>query len=195
MARDWCNEKDPTNKHVLDFIRAHLDELQSFADELRIPVEWLLGLSGTECDYGSSNIARQAKNFFGLTKGASGNIGYFATSKGVKVAKFKNFKASAQSFVTDFGRLVFGKKTSQDFVNALVPKFNSADSRTNGNPTFREDTLEGIKAISHRMSCIQMQPSAHKCGARCKDFDEYGYCDRLTKSKRCWQHTRKLRSV
>ena len=189
MAKDWCNEKDPTNKKVLDFIRAHQADAEKIAKKLEVSVEWILGLSGTESGYGTSNIARKAKNFFGLTAGASGNIGYFTTDQNVKVAKFKDFISSGLSFVTHFGKLVQGKKTPGDFVNALVPKFNTADPKTNGNPQFRKDTLLGIKAIANRIMCENIQSSAHKCGARCKNFKDYGFCDRRTKGRRCWQHS------
>lgn len=27
-----------------------------------------------------------------------------------------------------------------------------------------------------------------RCGAECKDFEEYGYCDRLVYDPPCWQH-------
>ena len=32
---DWCNEKDATNKRVLDFIRKHLDDTKEIAKEPR----------------------------------------------------------------------------------------------------------------------------------------------------------------
>jgi len=27
-----------------------------------------------------------------------------------------------------------------------------------------------------------------KCGARCKDFSKYGFCDRMVYIPPCWQH-------
>jgi uncharacterized FlgJ-related protein len=152
MAKDWCNEKDPTNKKVLDFLRKYQIDAQQVALKLDIPVTWLLGLSATECAFGTSNIARNANNFFGQTAGASGSIGYFTTSKGVKVAKFKDFKSSVQSFATDFGKLVRSKRTIQDFINSLVPRFNTTDPKTNGNPNFKNDTLVRIDAGPHRVN-------------------------------------------
>jgi uncharacterized FlgJ-related protein len=188
MAKDWCDEKDPTNKKVINFILKYQNDAQEIASLLGIPKEWLMGLSATESAYGTSNIARKAKNFFGQTAGASGNIGFYLTSQGAKVAKFKNFKASAQSFAKDFGSLIKNKRTQKEFIDALVPKFNTADQRTNGNPKFKEDTLAGINSIIKRSACKQLVQS-HKCGVKCQNFEKYGSCDRLTKSKNCWQHS------
>lgn len=185
----WCDEKDPTNNLVLTFIQDYLSDAQEVAKGLGIEVEWLLGLAAAESGYGMSNIARNAKNFFGQNQNASGRIGRYQTNKGVFVAKFKDFKSSARSFASDFGNLVRGKKTAKDFVNSLVPKFNTTDPKTNGNPKFREDTLGGVKGVIRRMSCPQLQKHAHKCGAACGGFEKYGYCDRLTKNARCWQHS------
>ena len=58
----WCNEKDPTNKRVLSFIRDYLSDAQEVAKELGIEVEWLLGLAAAESGYGTSNIARSSRN-------------------------------------------------------------------------------------------------------------------------------------
>ena len=189
MTKDWCNEKDPTNKKVLDFIRKYQKDTQKIAEQLKIQATWLLGLSAIESAFGTSKIARNANNFFGQTAGASGNVGYYLTDKNVKVAKFKDYKSSVQSFATDFGKLVQEKKTQEDFINSLVPKFNTADPKTNGNPNFKEDTRLGIKAIRNRIACKQLKIVAKKCGAACKNFEEYGYCDRLATSEHCWQHS------
>ena len=190
MAKNWCNEKDPTNKKVLAFIKKHHEDIKEVAADLKIPATWILGLSATETGYGTSSIAINANNYFGQTAGATGSIGYYVTSKNVKVAKFKDFQSSAKSFAKDFGRLIRGKKTQEDFVNSLVPKFNTTDPKTNGNPNFKNDTLAGIRSIRNRITCTQLKKSGHRCGAKCKDFETYGFCDRLTTNTYCWQHSK-----
>lgn len=188
MTTDRCDERDSTNKKVLNFIRKHRRDAQEIAEELNIPVEWILGLSGQECGYGTSEFARNAHNFFGLHPNAPGNVGNYPSNRNPKVSRFTSFRASAQSFATRFGELVRGKKTSKEFVDALVPEFNTTIPPL-GNPKFREETQGGIKAITDRIGCLDPKPPAHKCEAICKDFEQYGYCDRLTTSTRCWQHS------
>jgi len=161
MGRDFCNEKDPTNKRILNFIKKHLTEAQEIANGLGVSAEWILGLSGTESSYGTSKFAREANNYFGIHPNAPGSIGNYPSGKKAKVSKFTSFKSSAKSFVTLFGNLVRNTKTEKDFVNALVPKFNPAVS-PDGNPNFKQDTLDGITAISRRMSCDIADKPAHK---------------------------------
>lgn len=191
MARDWCDERDPTNKAVLAFIRRYLSDTETVAKGLNVRAEWILGLAATESDYGTSSIAKNANNFFGQAAGASGSIGVYVTKKGARVSKFADYKSSARSFARDFGNLVRNKKTVEEFVKSLVPKFNTTDPKTNGNPKFVEDTMGGVGAVLKRMPCLKPSPSAtaHKCGAKCKDFPKYGRCDRMTRKVRCWQHS------
>lgn len=187
-SKDWCNKKDPTNKKVLDFVEKYRNYAQAISNTLDVPLEFILGLAGAESNYGTSNIAQSAKNFFGQGPGASGGIGIYITTKKARVAKFLDFQASAESFAKDFGSLVRGIKDKDLFVQALIPKFNTADKGTNGNPFFKKITIQSIDAISNRINC-DTQQSVQKCGAICKDFKKYGHCDRPSRSGFCWQHS------
>lgn len=184
---DYCNEKDPTNKKILVFLRKYSSTTEKTAKDLGVKIESILGLAATESGYGTSKIAKEANNFFGLHAGAPKSSGSYTTSQGIKVAKFPDYATSLESFKIKFGNLVKGKAKPEDFVSGLIPKFNPANTKQGGNPNFKKDTLAGIKAIVRRMSCDK--PSAHKCGAPCQDFAQYGNCDRMTTSTRCWQHS------
>ncbi|MGH7813905.1 MAG: RHS repeat-associated core domain-containing protein [Candidatus Binataceae bacterium] len=110
------------------FISANLSAARKVAAQLKVPVSNILGLAALESKWGKSSIAINAGNFFGLHAGAPGSIGTYTTAGGAKVAEFSGFAGSAQSFATDFGPLVSGISDPAAFAQALVPKFNSANS-------------------------------------------------------------------
>ncbi len=63
---DPCNRDDPRNANFFNFMDAHRPDAQALASQLRVPVEFILGVSAAESAYGGSNIAQNAHNFFGL---------------------------------------------------------------------------------------------------------------------------------
>ncbi|HEV2387328.1 MAG TPA: RHS repeat-associated core domain-containing protein [Candidatus Acidoferrales bacterium] len=148
-----CNPSNPYNARVLNFIRANLAAAEKLAAELSVPVENVLGLAGEECTYGTSTIARDANNFFGLHAGAPGSVGTYTTGKGAVVARFPapGFANSGQSLVDAFGNLVAGVTDPGAFAKALVPKFNSGNLATGGNPHFVALVTGAIQAISSRL--------------------------------------------
>jgi hypothetical protein len=196
MPRDWCDEHEATNKEVLKFIREHRAEAQAIADRLHVPVEYILGLSAIESARGTDPKMKGTQNFFSMHHPAPGETGWEWTKgnkkgKGKKkFSKFKDYAAAGASFEERYGSKVDGATTPDEFTHPLTEAhgYNPADASKDGNPTFEKDTQEAIKGIKRRLDCDKEKHS-HRCGAECDDFERYGYCDRLTQSEFCWQHS------
>lgn len=200
-GKDPCDSRDPSNKKILDFIREHWDKAQKIAKELGIPPEYLLGLSAHESGWGTSPLSSKPNedgtithNYFSLRHPASGEIGW-AWSKGdkqgrgkKKMAVFKDWNASADSFAKDYGDDVRGATTYAEFTSALAKLggFNPVDPAKGGDPDFEKKVRDAIDSVKRRLHCDK---HAHRCGAECDDFERYGYCDRRTTSEYCWQHS------
>jgi RHS repeat-associated protein len=153
-----CNEKDPTNKRVLDFMRANIAQAQILAQQLNVPVANILGLASEESTQGTSNVALNAHNFFGIHAGAAGSIGTYTTSGGANVSVFPaatGFLTSGQSFVNQWGPQVSGQANAGAFANALVPSFNTANAKTGGNPDFVSLVTGAINGIKRRLICLK----------------------------------------
>jgi RHS repeat-associated protein len=151
-----CNREDPTNAKVLDFIQAHRADAQAIASQLNVPVQNILGLSAQESAYGLSAIAQGANNYFGLHAGAPGSTGTYTTSGGATVSAFPSatgYSSSGQAFATMYGSLVQDRANAAAFANSLVPKFNTANAKTGGNPDFLKAVTGAIAAIASRLNC------------------------------------------
>ena len=137
------------------FIGSNLAAAQQVASQLNVPVANILGLSAEETRYGTSSVAMNANNFFGIHSGAPGSIGTYTTSGGAGVSMFPastGFLSSAQSFAINFGSLVNGVSDPTAFAQALVPNFNSANAATGGNPNFVNlvvGTIAGVSACGY----------------------------------------------
>lgn len=59
-----CDVADTTNAKIINFINANLSAVQPVADQLSLPVQNILGLSGGETRYGTSSQSRVYNNFF-----------------------------------------------------------------------------------------------------------------------------------
>ncbi len=154
-----CNENNPTNAKVLDFIRANLAAANKLAAELHDPVQDVLGLSAEESGKGLSAIAVNAHNFFGLHAGAPGNIGIYTTLGGATVSKFSaqtGFLDSGQAFVDLYKGAVTGATDPTKFAQALVQAgFNTGKAGT-GNPNFVPLVSGTIGGIQKRLNCPQL---------------------------------------
>jgi RHS repeat-associated protein len=155
--RDWCDPADPTNKLVLDFIQANQAAADVLAAQINVPPEWILGLAGEESTWGTSPIALNAHNYFGLHKGAPGSTGKYKTSAGKEVSSFPGkdgFTESGQSFVDKYGAAVRDDETLSDFSQDLI------DARFNTENANFATVVEGaVKAVENRINC----------GARCPE--------------------------
>ena len=125
-----CDEKYPKNKTYLDFMRAHLAEAAAIAAQLNVPVENILGLSGLESTFGTSRIAQEDNDYFGLhapDKGSlPGQIGT-DTAQGdpkVKIPIFPDpgFATSGAAFQATKGPLISGVSDRATFASILHNK-------------------------------------------------------------------------
>ncbi len=93
---------------AVSFIHAHQTDAATVAQQLGVPTENVLGLSGIESKWGTSNAATQANNFFGLHGGANAPFanGVWYTSGGVAMSAFPSYLASGQSFAAQYGSYV-----------------------------------------------------------------------------------------
>ncbi|HTS26072.1 MAG TPA: hypothetical protein VMH81_09355 [Bryobacteraceae bacterium] len=148
--------------YAVQFVKDHVDDAKEVAAALAVPTECVLGLSAAESGWGRDwNVTKvadngqPAKNFFSLQGSDKSPLanGSVLSGKGTRLSAFPSYKASAQSFAKQYGALVKGKKTPEEFVRALVPRFNTGNAKTGGNPNFVSDTVNVIKTTRTRMDC------------------------------------------
>jgi hypothetical protein len=157
---DFCNPSNATNKKVMDFIRAHRADAQKLADQAGVPVENILGLSGLESGWGNDLAPTKAFNFFSLNAGKHDPTALH-TARGGALQVFPSatgFMSSGQAFLGTFGHLIHGVSDSSDFVNALIPKFNTGKSATGGDDLFYKKVTTAIAMVKNRINCPGAQP-------------------------------------
>jgi RHS repeat-associated protein len=140
---------------AVSFIKSHQADAATVAQQLGVPTQNVLGLSGIESTWGTSNAAQSANNFFGLHGGANAPFasGTWYTSQGVAMSSFPSYLASAQSFAAQYGSFLRGVTNATSFAQALVQAgFNPAKAPL-GNPNFVRDTAATINATKGRMQC------------------------------------------
>jgi len=143
-------------KQAVSFIHTNQAAAATIAQQLNVPVQNILGLSGIESFWGQSNAALKANNFFGLHGGANAPFatGVWYTQGGVAMSSFPSYLASAQSFAAQYGSFVQGVTNPTAFAQALVKAgFNSGTSAGGGNPNFVTSTAATISATAGRMTC------------------------------------------
>ncbi|MFZ3237116.1 MAG: glucosaminidase domain-containing protein [Stellaceae bacterium] len=138
------------------FVDAHLADTQKAADQLGIPVENILGLSALESRWGTSRIATQANNFFGINYPAPHADGRLTALKpGPDFSKFASYADSLKSFVAISGSLIRGKSDPVAFATALQNsgKFGIDPDTGAKVPSYVPDvagTIRGLRAIVAR---------------------------------------------
>lgn len=143
-------------KQAVSFIHTNQAAAATIAQQLNVPTQNILGLSGIESNWGQSNAALQANNFFGLHGGANAPFatGVWYTSGGVAMSSFPSYLASGQSFAAQFGSFVNGVSNPTAFAQALVKAgFNPGTAAGGGNPNFVTSTAATINATAGRMQC------------------------------------------
>jgi hypothetical protein len=143
-------------KQALSFIHTNQAAAATVAQQLNVPTQNVLGLSGIESSWGQSNAALQANNFFGLHGGTNAPFatGVWYTSGGVAMSSFPSYLASAQSFAAQNGSFVKGVANPTAFAQGLVKAgFNPATAAGGGNPDFVSSTASTINATAGRMQC------------------------------------------
>jgi RHS repeat-associated protein len=147
---------DPcANKEAVAFCKSHLADAQTLAGKLKVPVQFVLAVSADESKFGTSDVAKNANNFFGLWAGAPGAIGKWTTSGGTDVAKFAGpdgFLSSGRSFVAIAQRLASNLKDPADpgqFFTALHAKFGLGSSTAD----YVEKMESVADAAAQRLKC------------------------------------------
>jgi RHS repeat-associated protein len=147
---------DPcANKEAVAFYKSHLADAQTLAGKLKVPVQFVLAVSADESKFGTSDVAKNANNFFGLWAGAPGASGKWTTSGGTDVAKFAGpdgFLSSGRSFVAIAQRLVSNLKDPADpgqFFTALHAKFGLGSSTAD----YVEKMESVADAAAQRLKC------------------------------------------
>jgi Mannosyl-glycoprotein endo-beta-N-acetylglucosaminidase len=145
-----CNARQAVN-----FIQTHEADAATVAQQLNVPTQNILGLSGIESQWGRSNAATEANNFFGLHGGANAPFatGVWYTSGGVAMSSFPSYLTSAQSFAAQYGNSVQGIANPTAFAQALVNAGFNPGKLPYGNPNFVPDTAGTINATAGRMQC------------------------------------------
>ncbi len=140
---------------AVSFIHAHQDDAATVARQLTVPTQNVLGISGIESNWGQSNAAVFANNFFGLHGGADAPFanGVWFTRGGVGMSTFPSYLASARSFAAQWGAFVRGIGDPTQFAQALVNAGFNPGMPPLGNPDFVDDTAATINATAGRMEC------------------------------------------
>jgi RHS repeat-associated protein len=157
--KDPCDENDPTNKRVLDFIRAHLKDAQALAAQLNTAATNILGLSGEESTYGTDPKIPKTNNYFSLHPPAQGQVGVYPPGTprnkwGNALAVFPSsggYAASGQAFAAQWGSIINGMANPGEFAQALK------DARYSTNPNFVQLVAGAIDSILSRINCPQLK--------------------------------------
>jgi RHS repeat-associated protein len=159
--KDPCDENDPTNKKILDFIRAHLGDAQAIATQLNTAAANILGLSGEESSYGTDYKIPQTNNYFSLHPHAPGEVGVYppgAKNINNALAVFppqSGYATSAQAFAARWGNTVNGKTDPAGFANALLQA--GYTGLPPQNPAFAKLVTDTINSILARLDCPQLK--------------------------------------
>ena len=138
------------------FVKKFKADCLPIAQQLAVPVEYILGLAAEESLYGKGRIASEYNNYFSLHAPAP-----FETREEsaradpkVKVAVFDSFTQSARSFAAKYGSYVKNANTPEAFADALVSShFNSGDASNGGRSGFKTYLVGIIAQVKARMEC------------------------------------------
>lgn len=139
-------------KRKQDFVDAHLAATEKAAKTLHVPVENILGLSALESTWGTSDIAQNANNFFGLhySSKLDDNEPYI-NAQGVKMSQYDNYDESLQAFVERKGNLIYGVSDPVKFATII---------QNDGKFGINTDTGENVSDYVNRLvTTIKSVPS------------------------------------
>ncbi len=149
------NSKACRAVNAVSFVHAHQNDAAVIAQQLGVPTQNVLGLSGIESKWGASNAAIRANNFFGLHGGAHEPFanGVWHTGGGVAMSAFPSYLASGRSFAAQYGTFVNQVRDPTAFAQALVRAGFNPGKAPDGNPNFVRDTAATITATAERLQC------------------------------------------
>ena len=140
---------------AVNFVNKYYFDAKILANQLKVPVENILGLAAHESRYGTGRIAIENNNFFSMHAPSPLEIGQdiaHGNSK-IKISKFASFQQCGQSFIARFGSAIMGKSDLTDFAQALVHRgYNSGDPATGGRSGYAKLLVGAIKMVKIRMT-------------------------------------------
>jgi len=166
----WCDEDNPINKKVIDFIRSNGAVAEKLSEETGLGAEFILTWAAYESAYGTGKAATQNNNFFGLTApgggtggwtGAvlcgSGALGGFACFP-VETGTGNNLLASGQGALTaQGGRYLTPALGAQNAGGSFADIANAiADAGFNTEPEvdYGQKVTDTHTAILRRKDCV-----------------------------------------
>jgi len=130
-----CQDLQRGNPQEYAFVEGNYRVAQQIASGLGTTPANILGLSGLESAFGTSNLAVNYNNYFGLTYPFPGNVGRYDSPNGYPYSIFTppGFRNSGESVARSrHGARVRGTTTSEAFARALTAPpmaFNSEPGR------------------------------------------------------------------
>lgn len=162
QQQSLCN--DPKYRNAVNFISANLGYAQQIAQGLNTTTANVLGHSGLESTYGTSPIARNNNNYFGLTVGRQfgGTIGNTTTPDGRTFGVYPapGFLTSGLSFAGSVhGQRVAGTTNPEGYAAALTTRPQGATiGAFNSEPGYAQLLAKVINLILRLMPCATGTP-------------------------------------
>jgi RHS repeat-associated protein len=145
------------NRAAVAFVRAHRAAAAALAAANGNSTEEILGLSLAEVGVDGNSLSNNGNNFFSMEGGNSRSlpfaIGTGRTKGGTVYATYSSYYDSGRSFLAVYGSKVRGIKNPTKFAQALVPSYNTANSKTGGTNNFVANTASVIRSTAVRLKC------------------------------------------
>jgi hypothetical protein len=144
--------------NVVAFIHAHQHDAATLGAALRVPLTYILRLSGWESTWGANRFAREGNNFFSLhgdeRKPFATGVMRAAGGRRPLMSKFPSYLACGQSFIAQYGAHLYGTASPAAFAQGLIKSgFNSGSAKTGGNDDFADNTVTAIAMVERRRAC------------------------------------------
>jgi RHS repeat-associated protein len=131
------------------FVNANKTAATQIGNQLNVPAANILGLSASESRYGTSHIANNCHNYFGIHMGGVGSTGPCKANKSVSGFSASNgFLKSGEAFAARYGSAVSGIKDPSAFASSIPPNFNARGVGGSGNPNFNHLVTGTIKGVT-----------------------------------------------
>jgi len=152
--RPECDRDVEKNSKYLDFISAHGTDAQKLASLLGVTVQNVLGVSIEETGFGTSRIALEGNNYFGIHApktpfpGQTGTITTRADGKMAAFSKATGFYDSGAAFVQIESPYVKGVADPTQFANILHKHGYGVT-----NPNYARELVNIIGNVGSRIDC------------------------------------------
>ncbi|EDR8206791.1 hypothetical protein GRN67_002004 [Salmonella enterica subsp. enterica serovar Weltevreden] len=149
-------DKACNNTEAVRFIQKYKNDCEIIANQLEVPVEFILAVAAKESLYGQGRIATEYNNFFSMHGPAQLQLSkvHPQGSHDVWVATYTSFLNCAKSFAIRFGSAVRKIKDPKQFAQALIEsRFNSGKSSNGGHTGYASELVAMIGMVKRRMAC------------------------------------------